>query len=243
MCLTILFCAGMPILLPILIVFCVTSVVMDRMNLLTRYEPPPLTNALTLRFVISVFLPPFLMLHCVLGSIMFGLAAGEEMRHAAPHAESVNVLLHPPLQLYLAFSVVFVAFEAFHFCVVARRSNLRQGVLTPMQLCCAPCKNDEGFTLAGMAAIEKLSGLAVTLPDPETARTLYQPPHPDNSVSTSNLRLSTPPPEWLPTRRPASAGTGLRTKSRSNLSANDLDTPRCSAESQVRRNSEPRNGP
>ena len=128
MCLTILFCAGMPILLPILIVFCVTSVVMDRMNLLTRYEPPPLTNALTLRFVISVFLPPFLMLHCVLGSIMFGLAAGEEMRHAAPHAESVNVLLHPPLQLYLAFSVVFVAFEAFHFCVVARRSNLRLSV-------------------------------------------------------------------------------------------------------------------
>ena len=54
---------------------------MDRFNLLARFEPPPLTNALSLRYVLSVWLPPFLVLmllmvfYLILGAIFDTIAA------------------------------------------------------------------------------------------------------------------------------------------------------------------------
>ena len=104
LCLVLLFSAGMPILLPLLLIFCATAWPMDRLHLLARFAPPPLTNALTLRFVLSVWLPPFLVLHAVFGSLMF-LAAD-----AANGDSYAETFARGPLACYVAFTVALTAF-------------------------------------------------------------------------------------------------------------------------------------
>jgi len=71
LCLVILFSSGLPVLMPLLLLYCCTAWPCDRIHFLARYAPPPLTNDLSLRFVIGVILPPFIALHSVLGAIFY----------------------------------------------------------------------------------------------------------------------------------------------------------------------------
>ena len=170
LCLVLLFSAGMPILLPLLLLFCLTAWPMDRLHLLARFAPPPLTNALTLRFVLNVWLPPFLVLHAVFGSLMF-LAA--DAANGYTYAET---FARGPLACYVCFTVALTAFVVAQAHAAKRRAR-RHGVLTPYQLCCAPCVVDDGFHLASTAATERIGGLGVALPDLEAARALYRQPN------------------------------------------------------------------
>lgn len=189
LCLVIIFSAGMPILMPLLLLFCLTAWPMDRLNLLARFAPPPLTNDLALRFVLSSLLPPILFLHSVMGSLFFLMA---ERVSGYTYAE---IFARGPVACYFAFTAcltIFLLSQSY----AARRRAIKNGVLTPYQLCCAPCVVDDGFHLASMAATEKVGGMGIALPDIESARRLYRPP---TCSIASDSSLAEPPPKsaWL----------------------------------------------
>ena len=169
LCLVMLFSSAMPILLPLLFVYCVTAIPVDHLHLFVRFAPPPLTNDLTFRWIISNLLPLFLILHCIFGCLFYIAAEVSAGRTVA------QALVRGPLLLYLVFTVAVTGGVAYQM-RRARAAALRNTVLTPWQLCCAPCVVDDGFHLAGMAATEKVAGMVLALPDADAAKGLYCQP-------------------------------------------------------------------
>ena len=97
---------------------------------------------------------------------------------ACDHARGLTLaeaISRPPNTAYMIFTICVVVGVMLQ-CLHMRRVANRHGVLTPYQLCCAPCVVDDGFHLAGIAATEKVAGMVLALPDLEAARSLYQQP-------------------------------------------------------------------
>ena len=188
-CLVLLFSAGMPQLYMFLLLYCTTAWPMDRLNLLARFAPPPLTNDLSLRFVLSIIMPLCLVLHCVFG---FGFFYFRERARGQTLADGLGGIT--PLLCYSIFSVLLVLFVALSVHLERRRA-IKQGVLTPYQLLCALSVVHDGFHLAGIAATEKVGGMVLALPDVETARKFYL--QPAAHIGADGIAVAPPPSAWL----------------------------------------------
>ena len=201
--LVMLFSAGMPILFPLFLIFCLTAWPMDRLHLLGRYGPPPLTNNLSLRFVLAVLLPPFLCCH-VIFALFFFVAA--DFSHGYTVGES---LLRGPILFYLVFSILLIGFVVFTFRAM-KKLALKNGVLTPYQLMTSICKVDEGFSLAAMAATERVAGMVVALPDKTVASGLYK--QPAAHIGSGGIAIAPPKSAWLSRKGQEGKGGVARAK-------------------------------
>ena len=172
------FGSALPILLILHALMMLSSILVDRINLLARLQPVPSSDAVTARFAATLVLPFSILTHVSVGVGVYAAAEWESMHRQAESAHATNatsielpgssfeVLVTQPRPL--TFLIVGVLIIALMLLELRRQGHIasKHGLHTPLQLAKLAWRVDyDGFRVASVGeAHHNQDGATVELP-------------------------------------------------------------------------------
>jgi len=150
------------------------SILIDRQNLMRNLEPPPPSNGLCMRFVLSALMPAAVPVHFVVA--IFGYIGLLRYPRGQPERSIGDALTDPRLLTYLAFGALIVAGMLRDMFVTQRRLAKQRGLLTPWQVIRASIQTDHGFAISGGGTYSPDLDAHLDMIPKSTLRDLYRPP-------------------------------------------------------------------